>query len=413
MAFVLAGSSLNYLDLLDDLETFATANGWTTKAASKQAVSAAVAAGGTGYTVGDQLTLVTGTGTTFGPGSAVFNVDTVSAGAVTAVSLVTAGAYHYVAAPTPVATTGGTGTGATLTVTYANTNTSLDGKRLILEGIGSGSDQIFVGIAAFDQGGNVIGWNVHGFTGFQDEVDFFNQPGVSPGNTIVPLGNGVTTHWFFVTGRRMICVFRIGTSYLNMYLGFINQFGTSTDFPYPLLVGGCSSLNVIFSDSLAGMSGMNDPIYHTTTGVPFGPMQLRLPSGLWKPLANSAGALSFRSVRREAGITPPGEILAANKTWSDFIPLIVGSPTFTYRQTPDSTAATNFRFPLIPSIVWESVPQSAIHGELDNVFWAGTLSEGSGQAIPEDVYNVNGDDYILFPNCNRSDHWANFLIKKE
>jgi hypothetical protein len=494
MAFELAGSSNNYLDLLNNLETFANANGWTTKAASEEVASVVIAAAGTGYSPGDTIVAVGGNGVVE---VASFNVDAVGAqsatvanggsgytnglqtltlvggtfstaatidvnvvagvvdsvvginnpgsysvipfnpvattggggtgadftltfGATVAVSILTEGFYHYRAEPNPVATTSlEPGIDATLTLTWQNTATTKAGKRLILEGIGSGSDQIFVGINAIDQGGSQISWDLRGFTGFQDQVDFFSQPGISPGSTLVPLSDGPTTHWFFVNGRRMMMVARMGTSYMNMYLGFINQFGTSIDFPYPLLVGGCSSTSlVVFSASNAGISGMMDPIYHTTAGVPFGPMQIRNPGGQYIVLANSAGALSFRTTERFAGIAPSGEGVTSQtrlngKTWRDFISHNNTPPIFTYRQTPDSTAASGFRFPLIPCIVYEETPQVAIHGELDGVFWAGTLSELAGQAQPEDVYNTNGDDYILFPNGNRSDHWANFLLKIE
>lgn len=494
MAFLLAGTSTNYLDLLDDLETFANANGWTTKAASEEAVSATVAVGGTDYSPGDPVVLVGGNGVLE---AASFNVDTVAAQSADAVSnggsgytngvqtltlvggtfstaatidvnvaagivvsivginnpgsytvvptgaiattggggtgaelnvtfgivltvslLVSGGFYHYRAAPNPVATTAvGIGNDLTLNVTWQNTATTKSGKRLILEGIGSGSDQIFVGVQADDLGGGNVRWLLRGFTGFQDQVDFLSQPGISPGTTNVPLNNGPTTHWFFVTGRRIIMIARIATTYQNLYMGFINAFATQADFPYPLLIMGCSSSTPLFSNTTAGMSGMLDPLYHTTAGAVQGPGRFRTPGGLWIPLANSAGALTFRSTRREAGVTPSGLPVLTNvgngKTWDDFIPLNTGSPNFTYRQTPDSTAASGFRFPLIPGMVYENVPNVAIHGEMDNVFWAGTLTEIAGQANPEDVYNVNGDDYILFPQCNRSDHWANFLIKKE
>ncbi len=83
------------------------------------AVSATVAAGGTGYTVNDKITLSGGTSTA----PAIFNVDTVSAGVVTAVSVAASGAYT-VEPGNPVSTTGGTGSGCTLTVTFSTAITA-------------------------------------------------------------------------------------------------------------------------------------------------------------------------------------------------------------------------------------------------------------------------------------------------
>lgn len=72
----------------------------------------ATPSGGTGYTVGDVLTVVGGTGTA----AATFTVAAVSGtGAPTSVSLTSAGQYADFP-PGSVATTGGTGTGVTLTL---------------------------------------------------------------------------------------------------------------------------------------------------------------------------------------------------------------------------------------------------------------------------------------------------------
>jgi len=81
--------------------------------AHSQALSAVVAAGGTGYTVGDILTVVGGTGT-----AAQFRVLTAPGGVVGTVTPHVRG--DYTATPSnPAATTGGTGgDDCTLTVTY-------------------------------------------------------------------------------------------------------------------------------------------------------------------------------------------------------------------------------------------------------------------------------------------------------
>jgi len=81
-------------------------------AARYKANSATISAGGTGYVVGDRITVSGGTSQL----AAEFRVDAVSAGAVTAVSVRKRG--YYSALPSnPVSTTGGTGTGCTLTLT--------------------------------------------------------------------------------------------------------------------------------------------------------------------------------------------------------------------------------------------------------------------------------------------------------
>jgi hypothetical protein len=70
---------------------------------------------GTGYVVGNTLTVVGGTGT-----AATYRVDSVDAvGAVTGISLISSG--DYTVQPTsPMLTTGGTGTGCRLRLKYAD-----------------------------------------------------------------------------------------------------------------------------------------------------------------------------------------------------------------------------------------------------------------------------------------------------
>jgi hypothetical protein len=73
--------------------------------------SVAVVSGGTGYTVGDTLTLAGFTGT-----APTFTVTTVSAGVVTAITS-TSGGNFTVAPASPASVTGGTGSGATISFT--------------------------------------------------------------------------------------------------------------------------------------------------------------------------------------------------------------------------------------------------------------------------------------------------------
>jgi hypothetical protein len=72
-----------------------------------------IQSGGTGYTVGNVLTLVGGTNS----GAATLTVSTVSAGVITAVTVTSGGTAYSVLPTNPVSVTGGSGSGATFNVT--------------------------------------------------------------------------------------------------------------------------------------------------------------------------------------------------------------------------------------------------------------------------------------------------------
>lgn len=90
----------------------ATIGSGATLTPSMKVVSAAVVVGGTGYSVGDTLTLTGGTSSV----GATFTVASVNAGAVTSVVPLVAGVYTVLPS-NPAATTGGAGT-CTLTVSW-------------------------------------------------------------------------------------------------------------------------------------------------------------------------------------------------------------------------------------------------------------------------------------------------------
>jgi len=86
-----------------------------TATVSVQATSStSVSSGGTGYTVGDVLTVSGGTYAT----QSQFTVATVSAGVITGITITTAGSYSVVPS-SPASVTGGTGSGATLSMLWS------------------------------------------------------------------------------------------------------------------------------------------------------------------------------------------------------------------------------------------------------------------------------------------------------
>lgn len=406
--------------------TFASV-GWTILRETQEAVSATVSAGGTGYTVSDQLTIVGGVAVGV---AAVFNVDTVSGGVVTAVSLVTAGDYEETPL-NPAATTGGTGTGATLSVNYQPLVGS--DKVVILEGVGSGSDQIFVGIRTFAPTAGVFNWELAGMTGFAAANDFGSQPLISPGRfdqaspadegAYVPLNNASLEYWFFADGRRILMVAKVGTTYSNMYLGFINQFSTSTFYAYPLLIMGCSSFDDLpFNTGEQALSGMVDPM--RADGDDEGPGFLWQPGGGWVSVANSEESGANRIAQREQVVAPAGtpdvvgapipdeDAFFSNAiTWDDAIPTggNPGTPVIDIFPTDDSGGDI---VQLVPPTIIQQVPAFIALGEIDAAFWMSARTTGV-TILSEDEITVGGDTYIVFQNGKRTEVFTFFAIKRE
>lgn len=399
--------------------------GWTKKRETFYAVSAVVAAGGTGYAVGNILTV---TGGTF-MFAARFNVTTVSAGAVTGLSLNDKG--EYTTSPSnPAATTGGAGSGCTLTVTYdANRNQ-------ILQGVGSGSDQVFVGIRTFVSSGS-NNWELAGMTGYNAASLYTAQPGISPGrydtptpetSCYVPLNNATFSYWLFANGRRIVAVFKMGTTYCNMYLGLINPYAVALDYPYPLAVFGCSSLHSqLFSGSDISLSGLTDPIGHILQTPMNGPCEIRDPGGSWLSVQNSRVASGARGAIMLVNVFPCGSPSAQQlipiptladfdnatqiNTFLKFVPNtgLPGVAAYLLNQTPDTPSYVS---PLVPAMLFESVPVRQFLGELDNVFWVSALGQTTN-LLTEDTITIAGVRYKVFQNCNRTDLWAFLAIRYE
>jgi len=172
-------------------------------ATNDNVIAAAIVAGGTGYTVGDILT-VSG-GTVVNSLVATLEVTSVAAGVIDGIRVFNTGAYS--AAPgNPVAVTGGTGADdATFNLTFevqnwainrndAVSTSTIDNpiiaggggiqvleRELLLQGPGNaGADQIFVGILEVrDTGPAVFNWQLFGFTGFNTLLLLEDQPGFS------------------------------------------------------------------------------------------------------------------------------------------------------------------------------------------------------------------------------------------
>jgi hypothetical protein len=138
----------------------------------------AIQSGGTGYTVGDVLSIVGGTPT---GATATATVSTVSSGVITGIS-VTTGSNYSVLPSNPVSVTGGTGTGATLNLSWGVVSFTItaagsgyvEQPTVTFSGGGGSGAAAYATVGA----GSII--RALGLTGTQS-LDFYTPAGINTG----------------------------------------------------------------------------------------------------------------------------------------------------------------------------------------------------------------------------------------
>jgi len=248
------------------------------------AQSAVVSAGGTGYTIGDIITIAAGTGNA----ASTFRVLTVSGGVVLTVEAVAPGSYT-VPPSNPAAVTGGTGgDNCTLTVTYGDGTSEAE---IILKGPGTGgTDDIYCGWLTYEQDTNRH-MELAGFSGHDQALTWENQPGISPGRSGSNGGHYCPTHqismsfWISVSPRRLLFDYKASTFYGSGHVGFLNTYATAGEWPYPLYVAGCTTL------SADGITSIDEP-NGSCANPPgregsYGAGSLRTADGTWQRIRNT------------------------------------------------------------------------------------------------------------------------------
>lgn len=424
--------------------TYAT-NGWTVDRQTQEAASATIGGGGTGYAVGEDVTLIGGdsrvgfdapqTDT-----EASFNVDTVSGGVITAVSIIggSEGIYHNPPAndaATKDATIGGDNL-ATLTVTYtAIVDTTTDIEVWMTSSTGAS-----VGIRSYTNATTVFNWEIASAPLYTAANDFEAQVNISGGRypdngvgSYCVLRDVAFNYYMRVTDRGIVCVFNISNGvYSSIYLGFMSPYATGTEYDYPMLVLGCSSQHDFTVSSTAeAWLGMNAAVAENATDA--GPAQIFTPGGAWIGFHNgyeSGGTILGEDP--EFHIIPGGNFLGQDtlieeadriisqpnsekQDWGSFasVATATGStgedaPTERFRPTPQSSGDDQLY--LAECVCMGIEPTNLVAGELEGIRWI-EKELNVGILNAEDLINDGGDLFVVFNNCRMTDrqHW--FALK--
>jgi hypothetical protein len=130
-----------------------------------------------------------------------------------------------------------------------------------VQGPGSNNaDQIIVGLQTYStSGAGIYGFQLKGFSAYNQQETYNTMPGRSTGVN-VSLNNATFNCWFWCNGRRWMAAARIGSVDVFLYAGFILQFGTRSQYPYPLVVAGQMATQAYaYSENDYGNAGLPDP----------------------------------------------------------------------------------------------------------------------------------------------------------
>lgn len=389
------GTADNHVDLLDKVRTALLALGtpWTSlayTAGPKRLKSAVVAAGGTGYSVNDVLTVSGGTFTT----ACQVKVLTLGGGgAVATVSVQTAGSYSVLPS-NPVSVTGGGGSSATFTLTFEFIPTTSVPLQLKAPGNGAGSEAYINIDTQSDVGNGYYGWRIYGATGYTASIAFGSQPGAG-GPVFFNLSQNTLTYWIYYNTRRCIVIVKTGTNYMSTYFGLAAQNALPSEWPQPIVIAASYPTLDLPSVNNARNSSIADP----GNGAAY---YLKRSSLVWEALANHN--------------TTGSAILPVSGQRAFVWPTKTGRNTAATAQTNlDEWSATGFHLMKTNALGESIVVQCQIADLVDGTF-AGSLEgvfacTGFGRTA-EQTLTLGGRTWRLFQRAFRTAAGDFFAIEE-
>lgn len=272
--------------------------------------------------------------------------------------------------------------------------TTAGSEELIVKGVGSGTDQIYVGLKAYH---DVVADNfaliLNGFTGYNSLLPFYNQPGAAtlaelptclPSLLSNPTNATAIKYWFIADSYRFIVITRLGTTYHQAYMGFYLVYGTPPQYAYPLCVGGSGVVN-----------GNSIPVKQNDV--------TNATHAYWKPIDAFNGTTYNSHVSALAFKDPAGVWKRLYMTTSSSLGSSY-SGTFPYCEGTRGYLGgfDNLRTNLDGSYAMQSVV--IVEGSPANMYgeFIGLKHVSGYQLNPEDEITFGGDTYLCIPNVFRT-----------
>ncbi|WP_299311276.1 hypothetical protein [uncultured Halomonas sp.] len=275
-------------------------------------------------------------------------------------------------------------------------------KDILLKGTGlGGQDEIYVGVSpVYRTDLDSLLLRVRGFAGLVAGNDtIYSHINNGPWKRL-PLSAGTMEYWFVASGRRIAGVVKIGTVYEAFYLGMFLPYATPATYPYPMMIGAASGIDIRFSDLGSQYSLFWDPRRSaaSTSSNLESALTVRHQNGMWtiyrNDLSGYPNVFPYRSPATprslgngrypdaSPGQDPEGEGgLRLRDNFTSFQKPAFGGA---YLITPLTLASNE-----------ETMP--GVFGVLDGFGHVGGFAQGA-----ENIVDVNGSHWLVHPNAYRS-----------
>lgn len=445
----LGGTGAGNDDLTVDL-TYES-NGWAVDRQTAEVTAAVIgASAGSGYANGDTIDVIGGD-TRVGLDSPQTNTParlTVPATVTTGQSFTVTdgGIYHRPADTDEAATTVVTGSGDGLMTADLTFTDIVDTTTDIEAWLSNATSGATVGLRTFTDGSTYFNWELAMAPTYTAANNWDAQVNMSVGRypldeegSYAILRNVAFNYYMRVTDRYLFVVANIDNAiYVPIWIGLGDPYATSTEYAYPALICGSSSVRDITATTTASQwGGLNLAIAQSTAHD--GPAQIYGPGGTWHPFHN--GAASGANVigdNDQFHIFPGGwfdpqstllqiDDRIANDTgtqkqdWGSFASIATTTnaggedpPTETFLPTPQTGGGDDHIY-LSEFVAMGIEPVNMIALSIGGAKWLDrTLNSGTLNA--EDVIvDTNGDLYVVFNNCANTSrqHWFAMKVTRD
>lgn len=313
--------------------------------------------------------------------------------------------------------TTGLGGGNNWTVERNTTNSFAEDGDVYLNAPGiANDDSVYVNIQTeSDVPNDAYAWVLNGAIGYSDGLvivdpgqnNISEQPGSIGDDKNLPrilFAEEAIPYWFYANKQRFVVIAHVAgqTVFESCYCGYINSYGTPSDFPVPLFIGGMDT--VLENPGVAAGLDRHSWWLHqqenmnaTTEPTAY----FRMPSGLWMSSDYEDSGLNlFRPLALEK----------SNKVYIFPYFFLHESNQVTVSEDPDNEHIKTICRVVSTEGAMNNLQKAGQVGELDGIVWTPRV-----QSIgPLDILQETGPiDYRVFQNGSRTDNRSLFGVLED